>query len=218
MSLTLKALGLGFLAAMALSAGAVMNASAGGGGHFVSDIAHTEIKGTEEWTHHQHIALHGFSGEIGCNTASYSATTTSTTVTSLTVTPNYANCFTTGESEAIVPITMNGCQYTLTVASKTTNNTTQTSHLICPIGKKIEVHHPNCTITIWPQWFTSGLKYTTTTENGKHIITVDSNIRFNLERHGLCAIFGVTGIGTINGSATVRGFDTVGNQVNVTAT
>ncbi len=117
MSLKLKAVGLCALAAMALSAVVVMNASANGEGHFTNDASNGFVlfTGTEEGAHRLNLTLHGFNGEIGCEVASYAATAASSTVTSLTVTPTYENCYTTG-TETKVPVTMNGCTYIFTVA------------------------------------------------------------------------------------------------------
>ncbi len=172
MSLKLKALGLSLIAAMAVSAVAVMNASATAGGHFVSEVAHTVVKGTEGpgTAHRHHLTLHGFSGQVGCDEATYEATANALTVTSLTVTPKYNNCYTTGDPDQnAIGVTMNGCTYTFTVAPGPAATTEHTVDLLCPVGKKIEVHHPNCTATIGPQTV-KGVTYTrkiTEAENTK---------------------------------------------------
>jgi hypothetical protein len=233
MSLKLKALGLSLVAAMAVSAFAVMSASANEKGHFVSDVAHTVLKGTEGpgGAHRLHLTNHKGEGPLGCDEASYTATTTTATVTSLTVSPSYAKCYTTPGApgwtpENDIPVTVNGCTYTFTVAEKTVNTTEQTVHLLCPAGKKIEVHHPNCTVDIHPQTIVPEANKPTVTytdiENPitkKREITLDANVTFSITRHGLCQfVLPTNDFGKLIGSATFSGFDTENKQVNITAT
>jgi hypothetical protein len=224
MSLKLKALGLGLLAAMAVSAVGVMNASATTGGHFVSDLAKTDIKGTEEGTHRFHFSETGDPAEIGCDVATYTGQASATTVTSLTIAPKYETCYTTKSEPNTheITVTTNECTFTFTVAPGAPATTEQTVHLLCPAGKKIEIHHPNCTISIHPQTPTGTLTYTTATSAaGKHEITLDADVHFTITRHGLCQFIKPTsGTGTLEGSATVRGFETSGakSQVNITST
>jgi hypothetical protein len=225
MSLKLKALGLSLMAAVAVSAVGVMNASATTGGHFVSDLVHTNIKGTEGGSHRHHFSETGFAGEIGCDVATYTATTAAATVTSLTVTPKYEKCYTTPGPWTVendIPVTVNGCTYTFTVAPGAPATTEHTVHLLCPEGKKIEIHHPNCTISIHPQTPTGKITYTTATNavTGKHEITLDTDVEFTVTRHGLCQfIKPTTGTGRLLGSATVAGFNPNGGaQVGITST
>jgi hypothetical protein len=234
MSLKLKALGLGFLAAIAVSAVVVMNVSAspidpiknpGESGHFVSDAPNkkTHVIGTEGpgLNHRGHLFDHSVAGEIGCDIASYTALATGETVVSLTVSAAYDDCYTTPEgAKDSVTVTMNGCTYTFTVKKETTNNTEQTVHLVCPAGKKVEVHHPNCTTSIHPQTVNTGFTYTKEFEGTKHVVTLDVKATFANTKHGLCQFVSPTnGFGEIRGSVTVRGFDAVtGAQASITAT
>ena len=226
MSFKLKALGLGLLAAMAFSAVAVMNASATVQGHFVSDVATTHVIGSESGLHRHDLLLHGFSGEIGCEVATYTGTTHATTVTSINIAPKYEKCYTTPgpwhQTDNNIPITLNGCTYTFTVTGGNQETTEHKVDLVCPNPLKgIEIHHPNCTATVLPQTVSTGVTYTRKTNptNGKHEITLDTNVQFNIERHGLCGIFGTSGKGTLKGSATVVGLDgTNGPQIGITST
>ena len=219
MSLKLKALGLGLLAVLATSAFA-MNASATGGGHFVSESAHTNIVGTESGaTHRLHLTAVGSEGLIGCSTATYSGTATTATVSQLDITPSYAGCTTTGTATAVT-VTPNGCIYRFTTEVGGTNGT---AHLICPAGKSLEIHHPNCTITVPGAPLNQnipGVHYTRVTENGKHAITLDVNVSFTTEYHGgICIFLGTHHEGKLNGSVTVIGKDkTTGNPTGITAT
>lgn len=220
MSLKLKALGLSLLAALAVSAVAVVNAAANGEGHFESDVDHTIIKGSEAGTHTVHLIDKAVAGEIGCDIDNYSATTTTKTVTSITVTASYADCYTTKEepNKDEIDVTMNGCTYTFTVAKNSGNLTEQTVHLLCP-GTKVEVHHPACTITIPQQTVNTGITYTRVTENGKHAITMHVDAEFAIERHGLCRfVLPKNGVGTLFGSVTVQGFNTTNEPVHITHT
>ncbi len=221
MSLKLKALGLGLLAIVATSAFAVVNAGASTGGHFVSDVAHTTIVGTESGNHRLHFTPDGTNEQIGCNSASYSGTTVNLTETQIEVTPSYSGCTTTSNGAAVT-VTHNECKYRFTVAVGGTNGT---ADLNCPANKAIEIHHPNCTITVADEDSSGpvnqnlpGIHYTTTVET-KHAITLHVNVTFKTQYHGgICIFLGTNQFGELKGSVTVKGTDTAGNQVNITTT
>jgi hypothetical protein len=222
MSLKLKALGLGLVAALAMSAVLVMSASATDGGHFTSDSVdgHTAISGADEATDQTEFT--GGIADVKCSTATYAATTTTATATSLTVTPTYAGC-TGGGGE--VKVTMNGCTYTFTVRPlpETNHNTV---HLVCPVNVRPEIHviATGCTITVLPnQTPTAGVVYKTITKNGKHAITVGvTTSGITAQYHGgffRCGkAEGAHGLTEIHGSAEVEGKNTAGEFVNITAT
>ena len=215
MSLKLKALGLGILATLAMSAVAVMNASAESTGHFTSDVTSTTILGTEVLgtEHRTELTAHGLEGGVVCDEVSYHGHVAGTTTTDISIFPTYKKCHTTPSAVDTTTVTMNECYYTFTSGG------TRTVHLKCPPNKAIEVHHPNCTITI-PEQTVAGVIYDVIVENGKHIITLTANtVQFTTEYHGgICIFTGTHHTGTLHGSATVRGFDTLGKQVNITAT
>ncbi|HEX8689937.1 MAG TPA: hypothetical protein VF729_06820, partial [Solirubrobacterales bacterium] len=127
MSLKFKALGLGLIATMVMSAFAAMNATAGTGGHFHAskngqDVKHPTIKVTEEGTHAVHLKIHGAEGEVGCTEANYTTTLLNATENDITVSPEYKGCTTTN-TPTNVTIDMNGCGYTFKVAAGTTGAT-----------------------------------------------------------------------------------------------
>lgn len=218
MSLKLKALGLALLAATAVSAVAVVNASATTGGHFVSEKAHTVITGLEGGSHTLEYSFHGMENGVICDEAFYDGTITAETVTDITLSPFYAKCHTTGNPNN-VPITPNGCTYTLTFAAGNPATTENTVDLVCPAGKAIEIHHPNCTVTIPPANNLQSVTYTTTLENGRHTITLDANLKFNIQFHGgLCVFLGTNQTGTLTGSLTLKGYDGSGNLLSITTT
>lgn len=220
MSLKLKALGLSLLAATAFGAVAVMSASATEGGHFVTTgNTHTTIEAHVDAKTPLHLKIHGLNGEVGCATQTHHGTNTTETFTSVTITPTYAGCTTTG-TETSVPVDVNGCTYTFTVAAGTTDTTEQTAHLLCPAGQSIKVTHPNCTVTVHPQTVNGGITYTTETNVlNIHDIKMHVNVQFSLTKHGLCQFVSpTTGTGTLVGTPTVTAKNTAGDQVHLTAT
>jgi hypothetical protein len=220
MKLKLKALGVGLLAALAVAAVAVVNASATAGGHFVTDVTHADIKGFNSENHPIHFIEHGVAGEVGCTT-DYKATMISATktVSELVVTPSYDTCYTTG-TQTVFPVHINGCTYKLTVAANTTDNTEQTAHVVCPGAGALEVTHPNCILKIGSQTITTGITYTRKSE-GKHFITMDVNAQISTTLHGLCQfVLPTNKNGTIKGTIRVRAYEQGKplNEVNLTAT
>ena len=224
MSMKLKILGLGLLAVMATSAFAVMNAGATTGGHFVSSVSHTIIKGTETpviGVHVQEFAEEGStSAEAGiyCTESSYEGTANAATVTELTITPNWDKCHTTTKTENFT-VTENGCDFNFTVRPEghTKHNTV---HLLCPVGKAIEIHHPNCTITV-PAQTVEGVVYTRQPASGNpDWITLDSTVKgIESQYHGgICIFLGTSHKSVMVGSVTVEGFNTAGEKVSITAT
>lgn len=216
MSIKLKALGLGLLAAMAVSALAVMNATAETGGHFVSTVAHTNITGTESGSHVLHFNKEGgAAGErIGCDNDSYTATTTNLTEPSITVTPSWQNCYTTGTPESKFDIDENSCHFVFTIGKKATGH--NTAHVVCSkAGDAFVITHPSCEISVPPQTVT-GVSYTN--ENGE--VTLTSTVK-NIEsryHNGFCIFLGTNHTAEMIGSVTVKGTNTAGEKVHVTAT
>lgn len=242
MSTKLKAVGTGLLALMAMSAFAVMNATAEMGGHFVSEAEHTVVKGKESGANHRfHFRGHGIEGEIGCATASYEGTAQSATktVTEIKVTPKYETCGTTPNHNVTVDVT--GCAYTFTVGKQEPPH--GSVDLECTLGGDtseptghIVITHPNCTITITGSKHTgenqtlTGFSYHTIIgDNGKHAITLggttvngqptQAQIQFKTRYEGgICVFTGTNHTGTLIGSATVEGFNKLGGGVGITAT
>ncbi|HEX8689355.1 MAG TPA: hypothetical protein VF729_03840 [Solirubrobacterales bacterium] len=221
MSVKLRILGLGLLAVMATGAVAVMNATADTGGHFSSSVTHTSIVGTESGEKHQlHFKEEGAAegSRIGCINDSYTGTVDAAKVESITITPSWSTCTTTNpDSTQHFEVTENGCQFTFTIGDTGTHHT---ADLVCPPEKAIEIHHPNCTITVPPQTVT-GVVYTAdTAADGKKTITLDSTVK-DITSHyhgGICIFLGTKHESEMNGSVTVEGFDTEGKRVDITAT
>lgn len=219
MSRKLKALCLSLFAVMALGGFAVMNASAETGGHFTSEVAATTITGSENSTHFTELTVPGLTG-IRCTTASYSGTTSATTVTQITITPSYANCETTGGTPGEVTVDVNGCAYIFTIGKKSTAD--NTVDLECNGAKPyIAVTHQGCEIRVPAQNNIVGVAYNTTVENNKHAITLTataSGFTTNFEA-GFCVLLGTSHTSTLSGSVTVTGKNTAtGAAVGITAT
>lgn len=218
MSTKLKALGIGFLAVMAMSAVAVMNASAESRGHFTSEVAHTTLQTSETETHRLELRVPGLTGII-CTESSYEATTAAATVTEITVTPTYKGCETTGGSKGSVTVETNGCDYVFTAPNLESAKTEHTVDYKCP-GTGIVLHHEGCEIEIHPINNLKGIGYTTVVENNKHAITLTANVTgFTSTFHsGFCILLGTTHGGELVGSATIKGLNTANEQVGITAT
>jgi len=212
---------LGLLAVIATSAFAVVNASAKIGGHFVTHNSnHVIVKGSEvPGSNHQlEFSSHGLEGGIVCDEVTYSDYTADETETEVTVAPSYAKCHTTGQNPGTTVVHVNGCDFKFTIAKNTTGETEQTVDLNCPT-KPLEITHPNCTITIPTQTVEEAVTYTPAAQDGVTTITLDVNAEFATQYHGgICVFTGTSHIGTLNGSATVRGFDTNDEPVGITAT
>ena len=131
-----------------------------------------------------------------------------------TVVPKYEGCK-TKETGTVVTVTVNGCRYTF----KSTEKVHATFLFLCENGP-MEIHHPNCTVTV-PQQLqpVSGVSYTTLLENGKHALTATLTLtNIEVQAHGVCSILGTNQKGALTGSITLRATDTAGNPVNLTNT
>lgn len=213
----MRALGLGLLAAMALSIVGVVSAGADTGGHFTSDVSSTNITGIESGAHKLAFSKEGDANKITCVNAHYKGHVSGTTAESIQVEPTYSTCTTTS-SEAHFEIHEEGCKFRFTIGK--VGQTHHTVHVEgCTDAGGFRITHPNCTMRVPPQTVT-GVVYNTTVENGKHSITVESTVQ-NITTHyegGICIFLGTTHESEMSGSVTVQGFDTDGNQVNITAT
>ena len=218
MSTKLKILGLGLLAVLATGAFAVMNATAETGGHFTSEVHHTTIVGAEQVGTKHKLEFTVDGNAITCTNASYHGTISATTVESVTVAPNWDNCYTTPESTEF-GVDENGCTFTFTIGREGQAAKHHTAHLVCPAGKNIEITHPNCNITVPPQTV-SGVVYKTVEEAGKHAITMEVTAGgvTSYYHEKVCVFLGTNHTGEMHGSVTVWGEDTLGNRVSITAT
>lgn len=226
MSIKLKALGLGLIAALAMSAFAVMSASATTGGHFISEQAHTLLKGSDEAANPTKFIA--FGQTVTCKKAVYHGTTTNATETEQTITPTYSECT---HSLGTAHVNMNGCDYLFTVRANPDVND-NTVHLVCTgaQGPTIQVTGPfgNCKIEVTPnQTPAGGVAFKTGGSGSTHDIVADattSGIHAVITEGGgnffVCGTTSTTtSTATLDGNATLQGFATDGTtQVGITAT
>lgn len=216
MNRKIKAVALCAVVASALGVFAVAKASATTGGHFTSASAHTNLFGSEGGGHTTGLTLHGLEGAIECLSTSYSGTTSATTVTEVTITPTYGTCQTKGATHGTSPVAMNECDYVFKIGKL--RKEANTVSIACPPGKAIIISHPNCTITVLPQ-STTGVVYKTTIESGKHALTIEISLAFNTQYHGgICIFTGTNHTATLKGAITMKGVDTEGMPIGITAT
>jgi hypothetical protein len=139
MTRNLKALGLALLALLALGAMAASSAQATiGNAQLTIEGGSGFIHGKGEGAAMQYTR----NGRVQtCATANYKSTTVNSGDTSITVTPEYANCTSGGLPSTI---TMNGCAFVFTFTGHNIgggNHTfTAITHIECPVGKVIETH------------------------------------------------------------------------------
>lgn len=232
MNLQLKALCFGLITIVATGAIAAVNASANVSGHFTHDATggHATIVGTEtsqlaHWLRFQRTSPTGTDNGLTfyCTSASYHGTLTSSTSTSLALVPNTGGCATFGDpAHGSVAMTTNGCSYVFSShagASMAPPVFHATFAFSCPAGKAIEIHHPNCGTKIPPQSL-RGATYGTTVEGGKHSLTVVMTVtHITVHYHsGTCVFLGTNQLFDLQGSFTVKAFNTAGEQVGLTAT
>lgn len=114
-------------------------------------------------------------GEMKCKKTSASGTYgETTTVSVIELAPSLSECTVAGFATTV---DLNGCKY------KPAAN--QTFHIICPIGKLIEITAPGCTVTWPPQTIAASITYTNNgTGKGRKLkVQVSTNLGV-YEEHG----------------------------------
>jgi hypothetical protein len=215
----LRTLGFSLIAALAVGAMAVVNATAETGGHFVSATAGTTtIVGSEGGSHVLHFTSEGgaeASRWVGCDEDSYTGTVSGGTAASITITPSWNKCYTTGNPEAKIDIDERACHFLFKVGKAPTGH--NTVDVICPIGVAgFLITHQNCGIVVPPQTV-NGVSYAN--QGSPHQVTLTSTVN-GITAHyhsGVCIFLGTVHQWEMNGSVTVKGFSGP-NQVSITAT
>ncbi|HEX9966388.1 MAG TPA: hypothetical protein VGB06_00430 [Solirubrobacterales bacterium] len=216
MKLELKALCVGALAATAIAVSGGGGAAATAGGHFVSSAEHTTLEALGNAPHSYAFKSH--SGTITCESFRHEGTFSGTTAESIDLAPIYTGCVTQGGT-TITGYTYNGCVYRLTVAAGTTSTTEQTMHFVCPVGKVLEFHQPNCLATMPQQTVANAATYAKVESNGKHALTLYLHATFETQYHGgTCVFLGTKQSATMQGTALLVGLNTFGERVSLTAT
>lgn len=225
-NLKLKAVGLGLLATLAMSAfaasSAFSNIEAHQGGHFTAEgPLPVTVHGHSNETHRVHLNMFGQS--ITC-TVTWSGSQSEETETQLTIVATYTECFSGGN---LATFKMNGCHSTFTIRDTNASTLHNDTHFVCPLGAKAEFsrNDGSCNVTFPPQTITNAVTYTTIIgANGKHAITADiTEHGLTYEKHGACVFLAPFGTGphvgaSLTGSMTLEGTNALGSATNITAT
>jgi hemin uptake protein HemP len=193
MTRNLKALGLALVAVFAFAAISASAASAETtetkihGALTTTPNVTANIIGTEDGGNHR-FEVGGGVGTVECEISEFHGHIAGKT-TSPTFTPTYSICsMTLFGTKRPVTVTHNGCNYTLTAHHFTEGDTKGLGqlHLVCPEGKKIEIHvfndgppHANlrCTYTVEPQTINTGITFHNKDNagpGGKDTVTIQS--------------------------------------------
>jgi hypothetical protein len=207
----LKALGLALVAILALGALSASAAMAETGFH--SDEAHTILKGSQIGTDTFTVNA----GTVKCGQATYEGTTDEKTETTVTVTPNYSECVAFGFVNTTIDV--NGCTYEF---SSHNNNV-----VIGCGANPITVTAFNCWVTVGSQTTNGGITYghtptaheVSTTGPRPTDIDVTVNISgIHYTQHSKsfpgCSN-GTRTDGKYTGAATVQGFNTANEPVDI---
>jgi hypothetical protein len=179
MRITLKALGLALVAALAMSVFAAGAAQAESTEFTAEGEVASVAKGSQE--EGQANYFEGTSEEkVECSTADYQSTLGAGSTT-ITVTPHYSGCSKGGTG---VSVTLNGCHYIFHTPTTETHGeeTTQipaTSDVVCPEGNSITISGPFgiCVDHIEPQAGLEGVTFTNIENAEGDQVTVDVNIK-----------------------------------------
>ena len=195
----LKALGLAFVAVLALGA---LSATAASAAEFHSEAAHTILDGSQPvgeddvWTFN--------AGTVKCTSATYSGTQSSATTASLSVKPTYSGC--TAFGFVNTPVHWECVLFF---------NGSRLVWWFCII----EVTAFNCTVKVAPQELPNGVTYDNAGSGTSRDITATFNlsgIKYTQESKAFPGCTnGTFTNGTYKGSATITGTNTTGSAVGI---
>ncbi len=208
---SIKALGLGLLAAFALSAVTASTASA-------NPTFHSEFAGiflTGGQTGIVANVLTTDLGEMKCKVVQFSGSQGAMTTTTMTLKPKYEECK-VGMSNATV--TLNGCAYTFHLEEQAEPIEARMG-IECPFaGGKIEIHVGECTITVPAQEPRKTVTFTNEGAGTTRSVVADLNVSgLHYVEHGAgCANPNLTTEnGTYTGVITVKGEDSEEHHVGI---
>jgi hypothetical protein len=208
---SIKVLGLGLLAALAMSATAAPAASASNP-FFHSEFAGIFLTGTQ--TGMVANTLTTDLGELKCKVVQFSGTQGAMTTTTMTLKPNYEECTIGGENAGV---TVNGCAYTFHLEEQTEPIEARMG-IECPDGEEIEIDAPECTITVPPQEPRKTVTFTNEGEGKTRSIVGDLNVSgIHYVEHGAgCkSQKQTTENGAYTGFITVTGEDSEAHHVGI---
>ena len=216
----LKALGLAFVAVLALGAVAASGAQAEKPAHFTAEAGTTTIKGTGE-TAISHQVFTTTAGKVECEGHFTNRGAFNLTDTQLTMNAEYTGC--TPFFGAEPKVSMGSCHYTFTAGTYGPAGTSVGSvHLVCANETEpITITAPGCTVTVKGPQTLSKVHYQTKTNatTGKTDVTVSpevSNIAYS--HTGFLCGTGSGTTGTYTGPATIEGFNEKGKATNISIT
>jgi hypothetical protein len=208
---SVKALGLGLLAALAVSAVAAPAASANPP-KFHSEFAGIFLTGAQ--TGIVANTLTTDLGEMKCNVVKFSGTQGPMTTTTMTLKPTYEECTIAAENAVV---TLNGCRYTFHLEEQTEPIEARMG-IECPAGEELEIDTPECTITIPAQEPRKTVTFTNEGAGTTRSVVADLNVSgIHYVEHGAgCASQKqTTENGTYTGVITVKGEDSEENHVGI---
>lgn len=138
-----------------------------------------------------------------------------------------ANCHNSVSGLSSVKVHMNGCQYRFTVDPKTGIPTTGSTHLQCPVNKKVEITvsakageegaSPACTITLPAQTLTGMVYKSVGTGKTRHFTAIFNATKLHYIQDGFFCPGGAKTFtdGTYAGEVTVKGFNEGGGQIGL---
>jgi hypothetical protein len=207
---SIKVLGLGLLAALAVSSAAAPAASAIP--RFHSEFAGIVLTGGQ--TGIVANVLTTDLGEMKCNVVRFSGTQAAMTTTTMTLKPTYEECKLAGKNAVV---TLNGCRYTFHLEEQMEPIEARMG-IECPAGEELEIDTPECTITISPQEPRKEVTFTNEGEGKTRAVVADLNVSgLHYVEHGAgCASQKqTTENGTYTGIITVKGEDAGENHVGI---
>jgi hypothetical protein len=164
------------------------------------------------------------SRSVLCEGTSFAGTGVVTSQTTLTVQPEYRECRPTGGAEPQhITVTMNGCDYLFHLTAVHGATYTATMDIVCPADKQIEIHsyadsaHTQqvCTMTIAPQTGKT-MNEITNLAGPPDELLIHHDMALDVTTHGNGVVCQATAV-TYEGTTTLKAFNTVSEQVGLTA-
>lgn len=207
---SIKLLGLGLLAALALSTAAAPAASA-------NPFFHSEFAGIFLTGGQTGIVANTLTtdlGEMKCNVARFDGSQGAMTTTTMTLKPTYEECK-IGMENALV--TLNGCRYTFHLGEQT-EPIEAAMGIECPDGEELEIETAECTITIPAQAPLQEVTFTNEGEGTTRAVVADLNVSgIHYEEHGAGCVGATetTQNGIYTGVITIKGEDAGEEHVGI---
>jgi hypothetical protein len=188
------------LIGLVVAAFGAVNASVAAAVEFHSEAEHTLISGTQKG-----IAKYTTTaGEVTCESASYTGTAISKTVSSIRLAGTVSGCHIIIFGSTIsATVSQNGCEGIAFANGE--------GELVCPEGKNVVVTAAGCTITVPPQKNKGGSF--TNVEN--HVLAKGNASGIKYSHSGFTCGTGSGTNGTITGETTVKATDTSGKAVKI---